>query len=246
MIVGQQITCNEDDILEVSVRHMLAECDWVWVEDRCSTDCTPLILARMVDEYGDRLVVSASDRRPSTARQTELTDELVARGATWVVPWSTDEIWYANGGTLREVLPTVDADHVLAAVWEHRRLPTDIDADPFGAMRWRYSAPWDWTKVAVRADLGVRAGIGTHLAEGGTRPYSGDKIGVRHFPWRTPSQARRRLVRNAADSGSELPAHQADAARTLALWDCGELDAWWAAMAEDPDVVDDPAPIRCD
>lgn len=225
-------TRDEADILERSTCHMLAHADVVLIEDHLSTDTTPEILERLAARYADRLQVTTDDT--PTFRHDAKTARIAyaaAHGATWVVPFDTDEFWAAPQ-PLRELLPTVNADHVSAPVFEH----VPIDA----AGSWRHAEAWAWAKVAARA--GIEIGIGHHEAGGrGTTP---EGVAVHHFPWRSKTQARRRIKRGAV--ASETSEHAAMFTRLAAyLDDDTRLDRWWNARIAVPDLVYDPLDCWC-
>jgi hypothetical protein len=103
-VIGLMMVRNEADIVEVNVRHHLAEgVDRFLVVDNGSSDDTPAVLDRLQQEG---LLEWRSD--PGAYRQADLTTELAReawrRGADWIIPIDADEFWTAVGGNLRDVL----------------------------------------------------------------------------------------------------------------------------------------------
>ena len=216
---------------------MLWHCDRVLIDDHGSTDATPGILAWLAEEYGERLTVTRTDGPFEQGLIVNGQAERAARlGATWVVPFDTDELW--QGEPLRERLPLVDGDCVLATVYEHAALPTEV-SDPLRAMVWRHQAPWHWPKAAGRA--GIRYGLGHHDCTG-TRPVV-EGFEVRHFPWRTPGQARARVLRNV--EGSATATHRRNYSAMARMFeDAAIFDQWYSGLSATEGCVVDPAEVR--
>jgi hypothetical protein len=239
---GVSSTRDEGDILEASTRHMLEECDHVLIEDHCSTDGTSTILVRLAEE-NPRLHCS-HDPDP-VYDQAVTMNRLVARateqGAMWVVPFDTDEVWGSARGRLRSVLPMVAEDCVEAIVFEHVPQPSDRGSNPLRRIKYRRERPWDWPKVAIRTGRGLRLSAGQHGA--GTDNVARGVVMVRHFPYRSKEQARRRVARNAVAAG-----HPGD------TWSYGGLHRqfdeapvfaqWWYGLTSPEGLVRDPAPVR--
>jgi Glycosyl transferase family 2 len=242
MIWGVSSTRDEDDIVGASTRHMLAECDHVIIENHCSTDGTAAILARLAEQHPRLHLYHDPDPvYDQASTMNELVAKATAQGATWVVPFDTDEVWTSPQGLLRDVLPTVADDCVEAVVYEHVPRPHDRGANPLLRMKYRRERPWDWAKVAIRTGRGLHLSAGQHGAGGASVARS--VVVVRHFPYRSVEQAHRRVARNAVAAG-----HAGD------TWQYGGLHQqfqkpalfaeWWSGLTSPEGLVYDPAPVR--
>lgn len=115
-ITGISIVRDEADILRLSLLHHLAiGCDDILVIDNGSTDDTPHILRKLSRRYPVRWTREEGPFRQAE-RTTELAREAARAGADWVVPFDTDEFWWAQGGSLRAVLAASSAGALRARV----------------------------------------------------------------------------------------------------------------------------------
>jgi len=105
---------DEADIIETTVRHALAQMDYVLVVDNASTDGTCEIL-RTLERECPRLVVDVDEEvgyyqsRQMTALADRVAYEQWGR-QEWVVPFDADELWYARErewGTVAQVLASL-------------------------------------------------------------------------------------------------------------------------------------------
>lgn len=240
---GISSTRDEDDILEASIRHHLVECDFVLVDDHCSVDATSRILSRLTAEFHNRLQVTY-DPDPhfdEVAKYNQLVGRALRMGATWAVPFDTDEIWCSPDGLLRKVLPGLRADYCVATVYEHVPQPADQGPNPLAAMTMRRKERWSWSKVAIRTDRGLGLSAGHHEALG--TGVADTSLFVHHFPYRSMEQAHRRVIRNAIAA-----AHAGDSWNYRGLQgqfhDPEVFNDWWAGLTDPEGLVYDPAPVR--
>ena len=192
---------NEADIIGPIVAHMLGQVDHVLIADNLSTDATPDILAAS----GAEMIV---DDDPAY-RQSEKMSALAARardgGATWVVPFDADEIWYSPFGRIADVLPTFDQYAVAtAALYDHVPTGVDpIDDNPITRIGWRRREPGALPKVACRTRPDLVIEQGNHGATYGRR-WRGRRVNnqlvIRHYPYRTAEQ----FVAKARQGGAAL------------------------------------------
>lgn len=122
---------DEADVIEYTIRHLLANVDRIYVLDNLSTDGTLTILDRLENSYGrDRIFVGID--RDVAYEQDRKTTELatIARedGFDWVIPCDADEWWHSNdlrpiSAFLAGLAP--DVAMVRADLYNH--LPTILD-----------------------------------------------------------------------------------------------------------------------
>lgn len=185
---------DEADIIETTVRHLLANVSAVFVNDNRSTDGTRVILDRLADEFDGRVSV-ADDPEVGyfqSAKTTRTANAAAAYGYDWIVPCDADEIWYTPDGTRIEdwldALPD-GVGCVNARLLNHIATALDDpdDPDPTRRIRWRFAWQGTRPKVAVRWSPEATIHMGNHSADGwmGRAVAAGpDSLQIRHFPWR--------------------------------------------------------------
>lgn len=91
---------DEADIVEATVRHLLANVDSVYVWDNLSTDGTLTILNELVLEFGGRLEAGTDPEVGyyQDRKTTSLAQYALRAGHRWVIPCDADEIWVAGDG----------------------------------------------------------------------------------------------------------------------------------------------------
>lgn len=167
---------DEADIIERTVRQLFGQgVAGVLVSDNGSTDETPAILARLARQFPLYL---ATDREPAyyqAAKMTLLADWARRAGASWIIPFDADELWFAPDSTLAVWLASQSADVVRAEI--NNVFPT---ADGGWAMDVR---PHLHPKVAFRAHPDARLSMGNHSV---SRPgRTADGLHIAHVPWRS-------------------------------------------------------------
>lgn len=211
---------DEADVIERNLRHHYAEgLDGVIALDNASTDGTRAILDRLAGEFalalGSPWLYVVDDPEVGYYQSSKMTAAAGAareRGATWVVPFDADELWYSpDGRTLAEAILMDQRPDVTirnAALFDHRctsldhRAWDDVD-DPFTRMEWRHAQPIPLPKVAVRVDVLRKIEMGNH----GAQVASGRAVGgieVRHFPYRSAEHMVRK-ARNGARAYAAAP-----------------------------------------
>lgn len=252
---------NEDDVIESSLRRMLAQVDHVIIGDN-STDATRPILDRLVSEglaitLLDDEALSYEQRDVMTAYAHQARD----MGAEWGVFFDIDEAWQADGGRIADQLAGLPA-HVLLAPARNlthcaTALDDPFDPDPMHRMGWRSAEMLPLTKVACRLRDDLRVGHGNHSAtyDRERRPAAVNALlESRHFPYRSAEQFIKR-VKGAwpplRDSG--LPethgAHMWAYGRHLDEFGEDGLRRWFANGMyftdpdANPDLVHDPLPV---
>jgi glycosyltransferase involved in cell wall biosynthesis len=205
---------DEQDIIGVTVRHMLDEVDHVIVADNMSTDFTPEILDNLAETYGRLLVID--DLEPAYFQSAKMTAlALRARlefGAEWIVPFDADEWWYSPYGRIADILteqrlayvvsaPT--CDHVMTA------LDPEVDVNPIYRMGWRRSYQNPLPKVACRWADDMVIGQGNHeVFYDNAVPRIDGILAIHHYPMRSLAQLVRKVKNGAAAykaGGEEIP-----------------------------------------
>lgn len=248
---------DEADCIEGSVRHMAGEVDRLLVADNGSTDGTRDILSDLAHE----LPLMVVDDNEAAYYQSRAMSALAAQagelGASWIVPWDADEIWFTHWNkTLADFLRSRSSTLGVAAALLFNHLSTaidDPDPDPFRRMAWRQAEPVRLPKVAFRWEPGAIIHQGNH---GVTLPNTllGTEtlLEVRHFPMRSPQQMLSKVVNGAAAyKATDLPESEGAHWRSYGrihdtFGDQGIFDVfnehWHYLSPVDAGLLHDPAP----
>jgi glycosyltransferase involved in cell wall biosynthesis len=252
-VFGISMMRDEADIAATVVDHMLRQVDAVIVADNRSQDGTREILETLQIEVID-------DPEPGylqSEKMTRLAALAAERGATWVVPFDADEIWYSPFGRIGDVLEAIPPQWLVAEALLYDHVATGVDPDELDPVRrigWRRRAPGGLPKVACRTrpDLTILQGNHGASYEGGPTELPGQLV-VRHFPYRSAEQFVRK-ARNGAEAyaATDLPvtagAHWRGYGQILkdsgeeALADVFREWFWIAEPEGREDVIFDPAP----
>ena len=257
MIVGIAMVKNEQDVLDTVLRHLLAEgVGHLIVADNLSTDNTPHILNDLeacgapITVIQDHVLAYVQD-----SKMSRLARRAYEAGATWVLPFDADEIWYGvdpqTGEPCRiaDALAQVDPEIqvVRAPGWDH--IVTAKGA--FRAERnknffshWRRLDPQKLAKVAFRAHPDARMHMGNHDVTLPGPSITGP-LAFRHFQYRSLEQMTTKLRqgREAYEASDVHPMHGTHW-RAGGLKSDDELAAEWAELCAESGLIFDPAPIR--
>jgi Glycosyl transferase family 2 len=250
-------THNEPDVLEPTLKHLLAEVDEILIRDRASDGKTRTILNNL---SGDRLHYMEDDGFfgfDQSRIMTDLAMRALERGHQWVIPVDPDEIWYANGRTLSDYLAGVswDVGIVKADLFNHvASVEDDPGLPPFQRIGWRQRMPLPLPKVAarLRPDLVIEGGNHSARTKGIALAVPG--LVVRHFPYRSEDQFIEKVRSNYEQlRKSRLPADYG--AHIRAYGRCLEEEGedvlrahfrdWFLSQdpGKDDTLIWDPAPV---
>lgn len=269
---GVSMVKDEEDVIEQTLRHLHAEgLAGAVVLDNLSTDGTRAILDRLRDELfapddATAWLLIVDDPEVGywqSAKMTAAARMALNLGASWVVPFDADEIWYSpDGRPLADAIPALgdDANVITAELFDHRCTALDPAPllegdDPFTRMGWRFTTPLPLPKVCVKPKHLHAIHPGNHGATIiGTPMLARPGLEVRHFPYRTSEQ----FIRKARNGGAAYAEttlerstgqHWREYAETL--WMHGEqaLTDHFAAHftfnhPAENGLIYDPAPIR--
>lgn len=214
-VVGITMVRDEADIIGTTIRHMMTQVDGLIVANNRSVDGTNDILYDLQLENPDYPLTVMFDDEVGYMQSEKMTRMAHAAGrdlgATWIVPFDADEIWYSQWGRLGSFLESLGDDLVKANLFDH--VCTGLDdldePDPVRRIRWRrdYCAPLP--KVACRYSPDLVIGMGNHEAwhaEDGPMKVSGYRVAIRHFPYRSVDQLCRKIANGAeAYAATDLP-----------------------------------------
>lgn len=229
MIAAVSTVRNEADIIEASVRCLLAGgVDKLLIAD-ASTDGTTDILRRLERETGR--VTRLVDDEP-VHRQPYWIDYLAAEAGTeWILPFDADEFWFATGGKpIAQALALGVGGKLYAQLWHHQ------------TWELKYAAPERLPKVAYRWTEEAHIAPGNHDVSlpGGTWGL----LEVRHYQFRGFEHFKRK-VRERCATLDPVGRARGDGAHMTRLDGSGdeELRAAWNEM-QAAEVVRDPIPFH--
>lgn len=257
-VTGISCIKNEVDVVRTTIEHMLTQVDQVLVMDNGSTDGTYEIL-REIASQDNRLTVrrNESEAYHQDLYMTDLAQRAMRSGASWVVPFDADEIWYIPDGRLGNLLVNIPSNVgiVSAKLYNHYRTDEDLDdPDPMKSMVWRESKPGALPKVVCRCRPSLKIDHGNHSASyeflTHVEPYP---IEIRHFPYRSGEQMVKKSVQGAAglnnaELDESIGAHWRGYANMVEVAGPEALHNWFKQhfYFENPSengMVFDPAPI---
>jgi len=207
-IIAVSMVKNEQDIIESFVRHTLSFADGLLICDHMSSDKTPEILQKLVEE-GMPLTIYA-ETNPAYFQSevtTRLLREALAQGADFVLPLDADEFLLVDEaeGRVRECLLSLDADKVYHLPWR-MYAPRGADDRVFLLSRplWRAQNWQDGGKIIV-GRLAYREGDivvqGNHnllrTSAQGVAHLPKSELGglyIAHFYWRSHEQFSSKIV----------------------------------------------------
>lgn len=253
---GVSMCKDEADVIEGTLRHMADEVDHLLVADNLSIDGTRDILAELAGALPLTVVDDPDPAHFQSRKMSALAAQAAEHGATWIVPFDADELWFARSGRLREVLPALPPANVaFASLTNHYSTAVDPeDPDPFLRMVWRSRDPLPLPKVAFRWEPGAVIHEGNHGVTFPGGQLQVEALEIRHFPYRSAEQFVRK-ARNGATAlqRTDLPesvgAHWRSYGGLLDRFGEEGLAAvykehFWFLSPTDSGLVLDPAPYR--
>lgn len=241
------LTRDNADIIEATVRHLLAHVDEVAVTDHRSVDGT----REMLEGLPVLLGTLDSWPFPGDTEWTRLSVTAMERGHEWALVVDADEIWHPTSerGRIGDFLDALPPSCLIASALVFDYVPTAIDdpdePNPVVRIGWRNRRP-STTKAAGRLRDGVS--YARHTFRYSVRyPPTVRGLTVRHFSIRTADQLVSK-VRGGLDSFGALgPGFDAGWAQWKGLTD-DEIRArfraeFWSPRPQgDSKLVYDPAP----
>lgn len=235
---------NEADIAEAVCRHLFAEgLDGLLIADNMSDDGTRDILEELGRDFPLRVVDDTEPGYWQSAKVSYLANQAGKDGATWILPFDADEVFYAPESSVGDALRASDLDVVEVPGWDHIRQREDGDGHPFTSMVWRRQVAQRFPKVAFRWRDGCLVSQGNHsVTHPGRR--GGGMLGLRHFQYRSFDQFVRKVRQGAAAyERTSLPESEGSHWREAAKLSDEQLADRWDAMLDEDGLVRDPAPL---
>lgn len=248
---------DEPDVLGPNIEYLLTQVDEIHVSHRDASKETIEVIKEASGD-GPVLFYPAPTEYDQSRVMTEMALKALERGHQWCVPIDPDEIWYANGTTLRDFFAGISRDVMVVKAELYNHIPSKLDpkkGTPFERIGWRQTKPMGLGKVACRLRPDLVIEHGNHAARSsGVQFAVGPLLVVRHFPWRTPEL----FVERVRSAYAQLKASDLDkgfGVHVRAYGKCLEEEGEEALMAHfkhwfwsaDPEADDtlifDPAPL---
>lgn len=259
---------DEVDVAGAVVRHMAEEgVDGIIVADNRSVDGTRAELEAAKADVEARLgilVLVVDDPEVGyyqADKMTALAADAASHGATWIVPFDADELWWHPRDRVAVVLRDfpLEVRVVDAEIVNYFATAIDPPVDsgcPFEVLQWHQRKPGMLPKVAFRWAPNARIGQGNHDVLFVDESAPGHVFGLRiaHFPYRSAEHFERK-ARNGAEAyaATDLPEHQGAHWRSY-----GQLleaygpealhrvyrEHFWFHSPVDSGLVHEPAPYR--
>lgn len=231
---------NEADIIESSIRHLMAQGVCLFeISDGMSTDGTRDILAKLANETGDRLRWSDdnSEYFYQAKEMNRLADRVTNRRdyrptVDWIVPFDADEFIYATeGGTVAEALEAQPDDVRKLYLRMYQQLTIDH----------RAIAPKPLPKVVFRPTPGAQLTMGQHdvSIEG---PRIEGVLDLKELQYRSFEHFCRKIRSQFATLDPSLPESSAAHIRRLAPLSDEQMLVEWNKLCETESIFD-PLPL---
>jgi glycosyltransferase involved in cell wall biosynthesis len=241
---GVTMARNEEHRIAGSVRQLLdGGVDAVVVADNLSTDGTRDVLDELARDV-PLIVVDDREEAYYQGPKMSLLARAAARcGASWIVPFDADELWYGVGAPLATRLRALDGDAAIAPMFDFLPRPDQhVVDDPYRALTTRRRQPGT-QKIAFRAHLLASIGTGNHWVMQPVRTVHG-AVSIRHYPFLGFDHfVEKARIGNAALAATDLPSEVGAHWRAWGESDDHGLARAWRDLTDD-DLVDDPLPDR--
>ena len=214
---GVTMVKNEDDCVYHTLDHLVAEgVAGIVIADNMSTDNTRTEI-EMFASGSPVPIVILEDKDPGYRqgeKMTKLAGIAAEMGATWVIPFDVDELWFGLDRPLAEMLLGQDLSISVVAVetWSHVETGHDRDdPNPFKRMIWRRPHKSSLPKVCYRYHPKLRIWQGNDaIADEYGRflpAYTDPRCQIRHFGARSFEHFLGKMQRGAAamKAAPELP-----------------------------------------
>jgi glycosyltransferase involved in cell wall biosynthesis len=230
---------NEETTLPLIIEHFKNQgISKVLVVNHLSTDDT---LAR-IKHFGSFVQVAEYTNAAYEQRAVmTLASRFAAKsGASWIIPFDADEIWWPNKDvTIAKLLDNTNCDRIPAPHYDF--LPPENSSNNFTPQDFtlRRTSPNPMPKTAFRAHPKAIVLMGNHWVH---RPgTSGDGLVIAHYPYRSKEQFHNKVkvgaaAINALTESKGLGTHW----QQWNKMNKDEFDSFWNSLKQSKDIINDP------
>lgn len=199
-VVGICMVKNEEDIIEMTIRHFIAEgLDKVIVYNNLSSDSTESILWKLKEQFINVLEVRQDNHFPydqELKMNQWIFDAHKEFKAEWIIPFDADEIWTHRDSSisLKQYLTNSPFDVISCPVYDMIPFKTTNTTTPSRDILWRQPVPEVHPVVMFRYQEGARVLQGNHYVHyHNAKTYIAPEIEVCHFQYRSFDQYKKKL-----------------------------------------------------
>jgi len=206
---------NEADIIAYTLAHFISQgVDGIIIQDNNSDDTTAELCLQCAKKANIPIFLRP-DPPNSGFFQADKINELsklaIKQGATHIIPFDADELWYSPLGRVADLMKGPDFGCQSVPQYFHYSTTYDNPAEdnPYKRMLYRTIDPRPWPKVCLRWFPGVSIGGGNHFlcTPSGkvTPPGPKMEIAIRHFPCRSFEQMVDKIIRHGIAMDIQYP-----------------------------------------
>lgn len=207
-IYGICMTKDSEDIIYHFLIHALEEgLDGIIIADNMSTDNTlaEIYKAKEVMKGTDYHIEVVEDNEVGYYQSRKMT-QLAHKArkefwADWIIPMDDDEIWYSKKDSISNTIKSLPENINVITADLYNHFPTAIDVDsiiPFKSIVWRQKEKGALPKVAMKYHKDMVIEQGNHSVTYPLPLVSSNCLEIRHFPYRTWEQFKRKAINGAA------------------------------------------------
>jgi|GEM_PF-6353460 len=120
---------NEEEIIELFIRHAFSFCDRLYICNHNSSDRTVEIVNALVNEgFSIHMSTSTAPGYPQEKITHGLIQRAIADGAEWIIPLDADEFPFREGGAIRETILSLDPGVEWRYLWRNYFLNPNEDS----------------------------------------------------------------------------------------------------------------------
>jgi Glycosyl transferase family 2 len=234
---------NEQQKIEGSVRQLIAGgVDIVVVADNLSTDRTRAVLNGLATELPVVIVTDSEPAHYQGPKMSRLARVAARCGASWIIPFDADELWYGVDEPIAARLRSLGGDAAPAPVFDILPEPGQrVATDPYLQLTRRTVTPVT-KKTAFRAHLLAATASGNHSV---AQPVRGvrDAVVIRHYPFLGFDDfVRKGREGTKALEATDLPANIGEHWRRWGRAGPEDLITFWDELVRTRETVHDPLP----
>jgi hypothetical protein len=234
---------NEEQKVEGSVRQLIAGgVDVVVIADNLSTDRTRAVLDGLTEASPVIVVTDSEPAHYQGPKMSRLARSAARHGASWIIPFDADELWYGVGEPIATRLRSLGGDAAPAPLFDVLPGPDQrVATDPYVELT-RRTVTSVTKKTAFRAHLLAAIASGNHTVSQPVRKVR-DAVVIRHYPFLGFEDfVRKGREGTRALEATDLPANIGEHWRRWGHAGPDDLKTFWDELVRTRETVHDPLP----